>query len=122
MGDDIEKANPLTTAMRENPLGRARGEVAQLRDHWARHGIASLPFRFPGRRRIRAAVERAASCLALLHGVCRAFTKEPDQRTWCVIEGHLSAGTPGTARLPQRPELTRQFRRVHPAHIVPKSP
>ena len=43
MGDETERTNPLTKAMRENPLGRAREQLAGLRDHWEKHGSAPSP-------------------------------------------------------------------------------
>lgn len=43
MSDDSKSPNPLTVAMRENPLGRAQQELAGLRDHWAKHGVSPHP-------------------------------------------------------------------------------
>lgn len=43
MVDNTKRTNPLTDAMRENPLGRAQAQLAELRDHWAEQGIAALP-------------------------------------------------------------------------------
>ena len=43
MGDDTKRINPLTEAMRADPLGRAQKQLIELRDHWAQHGVSNWP-------------------------------------------------------------------------------
>ena len=40
MDDSGHTPNPLSEAMRQDPLGRAQAALSQLRDHWAHHGVA----------------------------------------------------------------------------------
>ncbi len=43
MDDDTKRTNPLTEAMRADPLGRAQKRMIELRDHWAKHGVSNSP-------------------------------------------------------------------------------
>lgn len=39
MSDSEDRPNPLTAAMREDPLGRARSAIEELRQHWRFHEV-----------------------------------------------------------------------------------
>lgn len=44
MSDETESKNPLLAAMHDSPLNRAQAQLAELRDHWAKHGVSpSMP-------------------------------------------------------------------------------
>lgn len=43
MGDDTKRTNPLTEAMRADPLGRVQKQLIELREHWAKNGVSNSP-------------------------------------------------------------------------------
>lgn len=43
MGDETKRTNPLTEAMRTDPLGRAQKQLIELRDHWTKLGVSNSP-------------------------------------------------------------------------------
>lgn len=43
MSETDNQPKSLTEAMRENPLGKAQERLSELRDHWAKHGVAAWP-------------------------------------------------------------------------------
>jgi hypothetical protein len=43
LGDDTKRTSSLTEEMCSDPLGRAQKQLAELRDHWAKHGVSNSP-------------------------------------------------------------------------------
>lgn len=43
MDNESKSTNPLTDAVRKDPLGRAQERLAELREHWAKHGTIAFP-------------------------------------------------------------------------------
>ena len=43
MSDTGDSVNPLIKALPEDPIGRARRDLEELRDHWRQHGVSPFP-------------------------------------------------------------------------------